>query len=67
MKDSYGNAFAPLLVDSYQTVHVIDFRETDKNICDYVRENNIQDVIFLTGMKIGLTESVANTLLSEVS
>lgn len=67
VKDSYGNAFAPLLVDSYQTVYVIDFRETDKNICDYVRENNIQDVIFLTGMKIGLTESVANTLLSEVS
>ena len=67
VKDSYGDAFAPLLVDSYQTVHVIDFRVTDKNICDYVRENNIDDVIFLTGMKIGLTETVASTLLSEVS
>ena len=67
VKDSYGDAFAPLLVDSYQTVYVIDFRETDKNICDYVSENKIQDVIFLTGMKIGLTESVATTLLSEVS
>ena len=67
VKDSYGCAFVPCLVDDYQTVHVIDFRETDKNICDYAIENNIQDVIFMTGMKIGLTDTVAQTLLSEVS
>lgn len=67
VKDSYGCAFVPNLVDSYQTVYVLDFRETDKNICDFAIENNIQDVIFLTGMKIGLTDSVAETLLSEVS
>lgn len=66
VKDSYGDAFAPLLVDNYQTVHVIDFRETSSNICDYARENGIKDVIFLTGMKIGLTESAAATLLAEV-
>ena len=67
MKDSYGCAFIPNLVDNYETIHVIDFRETDKNICDYAIENKIQDVIFLTGMKIGLTDTVAQTLLSEVS
>ena len=67
VKDSYGCAFVPCLVDMYETVHVIDFRETDKNICDYALENQIQDVIFMTGMKIGLTDSVAETLLSEVS
>ena len=67
VKDSYGCAFAPLLVDSYEYVYIIDFRYTDKNIVDYVKENNIQDVIFLTGMKIGLVETVAETLLVEVS
>ncbi len=67
VKDSYGCAFIPNLVDNYETIHVIDFRETDKNICDYAIENKIQDVIFLTGMKIGLTDTVAQTLLSEVS
>ncbi len=67
VKDSYGCAFVPLLVDSYEDVHVIDFRYTDQNICDYAKKNNIQDVIFITGMKIGLTESVAATLLAEVS
>lgn len=67
VKDSYGCAFVPCLVDQYETVHVIDFRETDKNICDYAIENKIQDVIFMTGIKIGLTDSVAETLLSEVS
>ena len=67
VKDSYGCAFVPLLIDSYEYVHVIDFRYTDENICDYAKEHNIQDVIFITGMKIGLTQTVAETLLSEVS
>lgn len=67
VKDSYGCAFVPNLVDSYENVHVLDFRETDSNICDYAIENEIQDVIFMTGMKIGLTDSAAETLLAEVS
>ena len=67
VKDSYGCAFVPCLVDNYETIHVIDFRETNENICDYAMENGIQDVIFMTGMKIGLTDSVAQTLLAEVS
>lgn len=67
VKDSYGCAFVPELVDSYETIHVIDFRETDKNLCEYAKDHKIQDVIFLTGMKIGLTDSVAQTLLAEVS
>ena len=66
VKDSYGCAFVPNLVDQYETIHVIDFRSTDKNICDYVLENEIKEVLFMTGMKIGLTDTVAQTLLSEV-
>lgn len=67
VKDSYGCAFVPQLVDHYETVHVIDFRKTDENLVDYVKANGVQDVIFMTGMKIGLTDSVAQMLLSEVS
>ena len=67
VKDSYGCAFVPCLVDSYETIHVIDFRESDQDICDYAIENKIQDVIFMTNIKIGLTDSVAATLLAEVS
>lgn len=67
VKDSYGCAFAPLLVDSYEHLYIIDFRYTDENICDFAKANDIQDVIFMTGMKIGLTRSVAETLLAEVS
>ena len=67
VKDSYGCAFVPNLVDNYETIHVIDFRETDENLVEYAKSNNIQDVIFMTGMKIGLTDSVAQTLLTEVS
>ena len=67
VKDSYGCAFAPLLVDNYEYLHIIDFRYTDENICDYAKKNNIQDVIFINGIKIALTQSVAATLLAEVS
>jgi hypothetical protein len=67
VKDSYGCAFAPLLVDSYEHLYIIDFRYTDENICDFAKANNVQDVIFMTGMKIGLTRTVAETLLAEVS
>ena len=67
VKDSYGCAFAPLLVDSYEHLYIIDFRYTDENICDFAKANDIQDVIFMTGMKIGLTRTVAETLLAEVS
>jgi len=67
VKDSYGCAFAPLLVDNYENLYIIDFRYTDENICDFAKANNIQDVIFMTGMKIGLTRTVAETLLAEVS
>ncbi|MBQ9003225.1 MAG: hypothetical protein IJ087_15355 [Eggerthellaceae bacterium] len=67
VKDSYGCAFVPNLVDHYETIHVIDFRDTTENLVDYAKENKIQDVIFMTGMKIGLTDSVAQTLLAEVS
>ena len=67
VKDSYGCAFVPTLVDNYQTVHVIDFRYTDKNLCDYVIENGIQDVLFVNGMKIGLADTAAAAILAEVS
>ena len=64
IKDSYGCAFVPNLVDNYQTVHVLDFRKTWRNIPEYVRENNIQDVIFMNNMTIAGTDTAADALYS---
>ena len=47
IKESYGNAFVPFLVDSYQTVYVIDYRKWDGKLADFVIDNSIDDVLFL--------------------
>lgn len=50
IKESYGNAFVPFLVDHYQTVYVIDYRYYDDNVIDLVTKNKIQDVIFVNNI-----------------
>ena len=47
IKESYGNAFVPFLVDSYEHVYVIDYRHWKGILSDFVIENNIDDVLFL--------------------
>lgn len=47
VKESYGNAFVPFLVDSYEYVYVIDYRHWDGDLADFVTKNKIDDVLFL--------------------
>jgi len=47
IKESYGNAFVPFLVDSYEYVYVIDYRHWDGHLADFVTERGIDDVLFL--------------------
>ena len=47
VKESYGNAFAPFLTDNYETVYVVDPRKVDLNLTTFVRQNGIDDVLFL--------------------
>ena len=50
VKESYGNAFVPFLVSHYQTVYVIDYRYYTGNLISFVKENKVQDVIFVNNM-----------------
>ena len=52
IKDSYGDFLAPWLVDHYQTVYVGDFRYFQGNIDDFVRENDIDDLIFCNNVSL---------------
>ena len=45
VKDSYGNALLPFLVDHYSTVYEIDYRYWTGNLADFVREKNADDLI----------------------
>lgn len=57
IKESYGNSFAPFLVDHYKTVYIADFRYTNINIVDFCKKNKIDDVIFENNISIiGSTE-----------
>ena len=50
VKESFGNAFVPFLVDSYEHVYVVDARYYDGDLTAFVTERGIQDVIFINNL-----------------
>ncbi|HVD96554.1 MAG TPA: DHHW family protein [Cytophagaceae bacterium] len=46
IKDSFGNAFAPLLALHYDEVYIADYRYFNTNIPDFIKQNNITDFVF---------------------
>lgn len=67
VKDSYGCCFAPFLVDNFETLYIMDYRYSDKNIVEFARENSVDDVVFLNNISIAGTYGVATTMQSLVS
>ncbi|MEG1819658.1 MAG: DHHW family protein [Oscillospiraceae bacterium] len=47
IKESYGNAFAPFLIDNYEEVYVTDPRKIDMNLASFANANGINDILFL--------------------
>ncbi|BCI60679.1 DHHW family protein [Solibaculum mannosilyticum] len=45
IKESYGNAFVPWLLNHYENVYVCDPRQGTINIPSFVRDNNVDDVL----------------------
>ena len=50
IKESFGNAFVPFLVDSYEYIYVIDARYYDGKLTDFVAKHGVQDVIFINNL-----------------
>ena len=46
IKDSFGNAIPGYLFYSFEEIHVIDSRYFNRNIKNYIEENNITDLVF---------------------
>lgn len=57
VKESYGNAFVPFLVDSYEYVYVVDYRYYKGSLVSLVNEKGIDDVLFLNYVSTTSTES----------
>ena len=62
VKESYGNAFVPFLVDSYEYVYVIDYRYWSGNLADFVLDNEIDDVLFLNVVNVTSTSARLNEM-----
>lgn len=67
VKESFGNCFAPFLVDHYQYVYIIDYRYYDGDIVDFVDMTGADDVIFLNNItatsaspRVGEMEKLVN-------
>ncbi|MBQ4112041.1 MAG: hypothetical protein IJD38_04515, partial [Clostridia bacterium] len=50
VKESFGNAFAPFLVDSYEHIYVVDYRYYHGTLSELVDERSVDDVIFLNNV-----------------
>lgn len=50
VKESFGNAFAPFLVDSYEYVYVVDYRYYHGTLSELVDAKDVDDVIFLNNV-----------------
>lgn len=62
IKNSYGNCFAPFLVDHYQYVYVIDYRYFEGSLASFVDEHNVRDVIILNNV----TATSSGSLVSQM-
>ena len=50
VKESFGNAFVPFLVDHYQTVCVVDYRYYSGSITQLARDKGVKDVLFVNNL-----------------
>ena len=66
VKESFGNAFVPFLVDHYQYVYVIDYRYYKGDFYNFVKENNVSDVIFINNISATSTSARVNELSNMV-
>lgn len=65
VKESYGNALLPYLVDHYSTVYEIDYRYWEGNIIDFAKEKRADDLIFANNMSM-LRSSYLIGMLAEI-
>ncbi len=47
IKDSFANSFVPLIADDYENIYMIDLRYYGGNMLNYLKEQNIDEVLVL--------------------
>ena len=62
VKESFGNAFIPFLVDHYQTVYVVDYRYWTGSISKLAQDKKVNDVLFLNNLSMIRNKSLVGKL-----
>lgn len=52
VKESFGNAFTPFLVDHYQTIYVVDYRYWTGSVSELAAEKGVEDIIFINNLSM---------------
>lgn len=55
IKESFGNAMVPYLVENFQNVYVIDYRYYKDSVSELIDKNNIENVVFVNNISITST------------
>ena len=63
LKDSYGNAFVPLLAQDYRDVYVVDYRHYQENASSLMQEKGIDEILFLNNI-MGVGESISKKMMA---
>lgn len=66
VKESFGNAFVPFLVENYNKVYVIDYRYYNGSVSNFVKSNGVKDVLYINNISAtrnsGLIKSLERTV-----
>ena len=50
VKESFGNAFVPYMIDYYDEIYVVDIRETTPSTSAIIADKGITDVLFINNV-----------------
>jgi hypothetical protein len=64
IKDSYGNAFIPFLVQHFSEIFIIDPRQFEQNLPEFIKNHDIHEVLFLNNVEVTMDTGFAEQLKS---
>lgn len=62
VKESFGNAFVPFLVENYENIFIIDYRYFSGSVSKTVIEKNIDTVLYINNISAIRNKSLMNKL-----
>mgnify|MGYP004443755195 CR=1 FL=1 len=62
IKESYGNALIPFLVDHYDKIYVVDERYNTGKALQFCKDNKVTDLLIASNMQIAAAASIPPTL-----